>query len=757
MNTKRTTSRPRTLRSALAAAAALVLLLGEASLAAEDSLGLGEPVFDLQKPFFHSQTRPGHWLPTITVAGDGAVLVFRDRREEGLIEVHRSEDGGRSWGKPVTVGELVEIEGDTFDDGRYNDWHHGRSILGNVIVDESTGNIMVFTTSMKPAPILYRSKDHGKTWRKENIVIKPDAGGWLSCIMATSEPGITLRYGEKKGRLLMPTRVFVGYLNKGQNRKYYTQHYSNALYSDDHGKTWQPSAPFPETGTGEAGLAELSDGRVYFNSRTHLRPGNRRIAWSDDCGETWKDHHECKFLPDGPPDVYGCKAGLIRLPLDGQDVLVYSSPRDHKGNAREDITVRVSFDGAKTWPLKKLVHEGPGGYTWLAAGRKGTPSEGLIYLLAWENYLARFNLAWISEQGSAGADSGPAMRQTIIEPATPQMPRADTASVAELEDGRLMVVYHKYVPSEHSGHDQGRCHIWSKTSRDGGLTWDSGRMLVDVAPGDMNVQAPALLKLRSGELLLTCLRAHGEGSSSTMCLFRSSDQGRTFVEEPPIWRRSQGQLLQGGASCLLQLKSGRLLLPFHGGTGNQWRQKNSAWCYLSDDQGKTWRRTRDAIELPKRGAMEPSVAQLEDGTLVMSLRTQLGGPYLARSTDEGETWSEPRPSGLEGPESCTCLRRIPGTNDLVLFWNNSKYLAKGHHHYGERTPLTAAVSPDGGKTWRVVGNLGDGPRREYTNLDCTFTSQGKAIVTYLFCEPAWTRDGLSLHATVIDKSWFGAD
>ena len=376
---------------------------------------------------------------------------------------------------------------------------------------------------------------------------------------------------------------------------------------------------------------------------------------------------------------------------------------------------------------------------------------------------SRVMVTWVAVAGLSGsaiaaeADNPSVdepMRHTVIERATPEMPRADTASIAELDDGRLMVVYHKYVRGKHAGHDHGKCDIWSKTSSDGGLTWGDGRMLVDTAAGDMNVQAPALLKLRSGELLLVCLRAHGTGSSSTMCLFRSRDGGLTFVEEGPIWKRSKGQLLQGGASCLFELKSGRLLLPLHGGTGDQWKQKNSVWCYLSDDQGKSWRRTRKPIELPKRGAMEASVAPLPCGTLVMSLRTQLGGPYIARSSDEGETWSRPEPSGLEGPESCTCLRHIPGTDDLVLFWNSSRYVPEGHHHFGERTPLSAAVSGDGGKTWRVVGNLADGPEHEYTNLDCTFTSDGKAIVTYMFCRPAWSRDAMSLGATIIDRSWF---
>ena len=99
----------------------ITFLVAEASLAAETPTR-DEPFFDLQRPFFESQTRPGHWLPTITVAKDGSVLVFRDRRDKGIIEVHRSEDGGKSWAKPVTVGNLVRIEGDTFDDASVDEW-----------------------------------------------------------------------------------------------------------------------------------------------------------------------------------------------------------------------------------------------------------------------------------------------------------------------------------------------------------------------------------------------------------------------------------------------------------------------------------------------------------------------------------------------------------------------------------------------------------------------------------------------------------
>ena len=355
-------------------------------------------------------------------------------------------------------------------------------------------------------------------------------------------------------------------------------------------------------------------------------------------------------------------------------------------------------------------------------------------------------------QRKSASAKNPLIRHVVIEPATAETPRSDTASVAELSDGRLMVVYHKYQRGKHSGRDHGVCTIWSKVSSDGGVSWREPRMLVDVTEGDMNVQAPALLRLKSGKLMLMCLRAHKSGGSSTMCVFSSKDDGKTFSALEPVWKQSKGQLLQGGASSLVELKSGRLVLPFHGGSGNQWRQKNSAWCFLSDDRGKTWRRST-AVDLPKRGAMEASVVQLADDTLLMSLRTQLGGPYLARSTDGGKTWGKAVFSGLEGGESCTCLRRIPGSKDIVLFWNNSKFNRK-HHHFGRRSPLTAAISSDNGKSWRTIGNIADDPKAEYTNLDCFFTSKGDAVLTYMYAKPAWNRKQIHLKTALIKRKWF---
>ncbi|MCU0460134.1 MAG: glycoside hydrolase, partial [Bacteroidales bacterium] len=110
-------------------------------------------------------------------------------------------------------------------------------------------------------------------------------------------------------------------------------------------------------------------------------------------GETWIEPYLSAELPDGPRgSSYGCMGGMIRLPVDGYDILVYSNLDTGAGEMpgtvggsitreRERITLWVSFDGGESWPLKRLVFDGPAGYSNLAAGRPGTNSDGKIYLL----------------------------------------------------------------------------------------------------------------------------------------------------------------------------------------------------------------------------------------------------------------------------------------------------------------------------------------------------------------------------------------
>jgi sialidase-1 len=304
--------------------------------------------------------------------------------------LRRSEDCGVTWSAAQMVGS---------DAG------------GSAIVDENNGHVLVVHSG---AGYLWRSADHGKTWKKEEIVVQPNAMGHgtpdgVRTQTQCSESGITLRYGEHVGRLLMPSRVQPPKANNDQ--EWWPYNYNTAIYSDDGGKTWQTSNPV-QSGTGEGTLAELSNGSIYYNSRSHMSVDHRRqIAWSHDGGNMFVDWSvsdqlfevgEPFYFKYGTKPSYGCNAGLVRLPLEysnGKDVLLFSTP-DNPGKTRVKMTVWASFDRGTTWPVKRLVNANHSAYSSLAAGK-----NGIIYLLfeSGEKKLydrmavARFNLAWLTE------------------------------------------------------------------------------------------------------------------------------------------------------------------------------------------------------------------------------------------------------------------------------------------------------------------------------------------------------------------------
>ena len=373
-------------------ALSLLLLLSAAStLVADHPLEgsrkafLGEPKMKMQQVFKSER------FPNITVTLKGTVLAFWGNKQ---LRLRRSEDGGETWGPEITIAKSGI---------------HG----GGATVDETTGDILAFVEDRHPpAPLtVYRSQDDGETWSPQKTKIHPDSKGNMPS-MHMNEHGITLRHGEHKGRLVRAAR----YYGKRNHRDEWPNHYTNAIYSDDHGKTWKTSAPFPENGTGEATVAELSTGKLYYNSRIHWheRPNNtrRREAWSHDGGATWKDWRIIEALPDGHQHrSYGCMGGLVRLPIAGEDILIFSN-LDTSNPRRERGTVWASFDGGKTWPVKRLVFAGASGYSSLTAGRPGTPSEGWIYL----NFeggpnggsqVARFNLSWLLAGEATGDGKAP--------------------------------------------------------------------------------------------------------------------------------------------------------------------------------------------------------------------------------------------------------------------------------------------------------------------------------------------------------------
>ena len=350
-----------------------------------DIAGLNEkPVFEIIDLFDHPRTR----IPNIIVTTKGNIIASTDCGKKIRI----SNDQGKTW------DEVISLQ---FPGG------------GNMIVDETNGDVLMVAGI---SGVLMRSKDEGKTWMEEKMTILPNIAGHglpdsLTQILTDcSESGITLKYGPKKGRLLMPGRIMPPF---GKNdQEHWMFHYNTSMFSDDHGKTWQVGHPV-QSGTGEGTLAEFSDGIIYYNSRSHLAADHRRqVAYSYDGGDRYTDWRGCEDLREiGEPHYfkygaipsYGCCAGLVRLPFEltnNKDVLLFSAP-DNPGGSRIQMTVWCSLDRGKSWKIKRLIWEKGCAYSSITAG-----PDGMIYLLFEKGddrspygkvSLARFNLAWLFE------------------------------------------------------------------------------------------------------------------------------------------------------------------------------------------------------------------------------------------------------------------------------------------------------------------------------------------------------------------------
>lgn len=349
-------------------------------------------------PFFESSILfKSERFPNIVVSTNGTVVTTWGK--ENCVS-RRSVDGGKTWEPPVFIDQGING--------------------GGLTVDENSGEIIAFVEKEHPPAALkcYRSKDNGKTWEVSPIKISADKNGVIPS-MHMNEHGITLKNEKYKGRLIRPSRFYNAkssaerkLMYSSAKEKMWKDQYTNAIYSDDGGKTWQTSDPFPAKGTGEAAIVELSDGTIYYNSRRHfssdgLNPRMRHIATSTNGGQNWENLYVSTELPDGEQNRdYGLMAGLDRFSFKGYDILIYSNIVSDGG--RKNGAIWLSFDAGKSWPVKKVIEPLGFKYSSLAIGKENTPSEGYVYLLyetgEGENInaygggkIARFNLSWILE------------------------------------------------------------------------------------------------------------------------------------------------------------------------------------------------------------------------------------------------------------------------------------------------------------------------------------------------------------------------
>ena len=288
----------------------------------------------------------------------------------------------------------------------------------------------------------------------------------------------------------------------------------------------------------------------------------------------------------------------------------------------------------------------------------------------------------------------------------------------QLTDGRLLFIYTHFTAG--TGSDFDSAYLAARESRDGGKTWTSDDTTLLPNEGGLNTMSVSLERLRNGAIALLYLRKNGHDDCQPY-LRISKDETTTWSEPIPIADRIGYYVVNNDR--LVQLKNGRLVVPtaIHAEDGADFTGQGRAMCFLSDDDGATWRRSDTTLTPPediKSGYQEPGVVELADASLLMLIRTSAGCLYESRSTDAGATWSPATPTPLKSPVSPATVERIPGTRTLLLLWNNHEDISEPLQ--GKRTPLTAAISTDEGATWNTLENLEDDPNGWYcyTAMEC---------------------------------------
>lgn len=315
-----------------------------------------------------------------------------------------------------------------------------------------------------------------------------------------------------------------------------------------------------------------------------------------------------------------------------------------------------------------------------------------------------------------------------VYPATKEFPRYSEGSIIPLQDDSLFYATTEFVGG---GADHTSASIVSRLSRDGGRTWEPKQLLQENI-GKQNVMSVTLRRLpgkdgKASDRLGMFFLVKNSSSDLELMLRVSTDDGRTWGE-PILITKEPGYHIMNNDRVTITSK-GRILCPVS--TTPDIFKKGSnhltCVCHFSDDGGQTWRQSAGTVDQPGRGAMEPEVVELADGKLLMIVRTQLGHIATSTSSDGGDHWSEPAKLSVPAPEAPATIRTIPATGDLLLVWNNNFEAGKGHG--GKRTPLTTAISKDGGQTWTNMRNLESDPESGYAYTSVVF-HKDRVIFSY---------------------------
>lgn len=277
----------------------------------------------------------------------------------------------------------------------------------------------------------------------------------------------------------------------------------------------------------------------------------------------------------------------------------------------------------------------------------------------------------------------------------------------------------------------------ARFSRNNGRTWTPPQTLFEFPREPGARSEGAILVSRSGAVHLWGLNFFKcplkfpfdySQFHSDLWHARSPDGGKTW---PLIQKVDFGYAYTGASNSAIQLKSGRILVPISRYSDRPTGRFVTCVPY-SDDDGLTWYRPVDEVVIDtggaglESGACEPVAIELKDRRVWMLIRAQDGYQWESFSSDGGLHWSPPRHSRFVCTNSPVAMLRLRDGR-IVVLWNNC-----GSDNLYNRLLLTAALTPDEGKTWygyREIARMAENGTLAYPYV--TETRDGKVLMVML--------------------------
>ena len=332
--------------------------------------------------------------------------------------------------------------------------------------------------------------------------------------------------------------------------------------------------------------------------------------------------------------------------------------------------------------------------------------------------VTQFSINWVS---------GDLIVRKIFGPEVPTGKYKHPSSFDELDNGDLYLAYYGGAGEYASG-----TVVYGARLNKGSSHWSQPKKIA--SNPFRSLGNPVVWQGPDGLVWLFYVTRFGDTWSTSRIKVKISRDGAVSWSDSALLTIEPGTMVRAHP---IVLQTGEYLLPIYHETGHDTElvgPETTSFFLRYNPSNKKWSSSKRIRS--DHGNLQPAVAQVDDRHLIAYCRR--GGGYepttegyliRSESRDGGHTWSKGTNSSFPNPNSAVDFIKLR-SGRLLLVYN---------HNMNDRTPLTAALSSDNGKTFSHRMNIAAGQdsfayptivQTEDGRIHVTFTSQERTQINH---------------------------